>query len=309
MAVSRIVHSLKGYLRYMQMSQAAVFAFVEGEEVDPYFFGQICAVVCNQRQISYQICRANEILSTSGGKEALLVFYDFLRSQKGLRGNLGGKKTIAVFFLDKDIDDVMRRCRRSRHVNYTRYYDVQNEIFLNGNLCQGCASAASLDPTLLTSLLLDSRSWCKRAAQRWQDWIVLCIIAKIKSIRHECNYRVQSRVQNPMTGEVDAARLQVRIADMAARSGMTPADFQALLASVKKKVRKLFSSGQQDKVFKGKWYSALLDEDIKSLMGRSAFDRHGFSGRVTSAIAATLRFSDSWAQYYVNKLTDLVDNP
>jgi len=309
MSVARIVHSPKAYLRYMQMSQAAVFAFVEGQETDPYFYGQICAVVCNQRQIVYQICRANDILPNAGGKEALLVFYDFLRRRGALRSNLGGKETVAVFFLDKDIDDIVRRCRRSRYVTYTRYYDVQNEIFLNGDLSQGCAAAASLDPAILTSLLSDSHSWCKHAAQRWQEWVVLCIIAHLKGIRQECNYRVQSRVQNPTTGKVDTARLKVRITAMAARSGMAPDDFKAFHTSVKRKVKRLYSSGQQDKVFKGKWYSALLDEDIKRLMGRSAFDKQGFSARVTSAVAATLRFTDSWAQFYANRLTDLVDNP
>jgi hypothetical protein len=293
----------------MQMSQAVVFAFVEGQETDPYFFGQICTVVCNQRQIVYQICRANEILSNAGGKEALLVFYDFLRRRGTLRSNLGGKETVAVFFMDKDIDDIMRRCRRSRYVTYTRYYDVQNEIFLNGDLSQGCAAVASLDPALLASLLSDSHSWCKHAAQRWEEWVVLCIIANLKGIRQECNYRVQSRVQNPITGKVDAARLKGRIKEMAERSGMAPTDFKAFHTSVKRKVRRLYSSGRQDKVFKGKWYSALLDEDIIRLMGRSAFDRQGFSARITSAVAATLRFTDSWAQFYVNRLADLLGNP
>ena len=293
----------------MQLSQVLVFAFVEGKDMDPYFFGQICAAVCNQRQISYQICRADEILSNSGGKEALLVFYDFLRKQTGLNSNPWGKKTIAIFFLDKDIDDITRRRRRSRHVIYTRYYDVQNEIFLNGDLCQGCASAASLDPVRLASLLSDSHTWCKHAAQRWQDWVVLCIIAKIKSIRQVCNYRVHSKVQNPITGEVDAPRLEARVKEMAVRSGMALADFEALLESVKRKVRRYYSSGQQDKVFKGKWYSALLDEDINRLMGQSAFSRHGLSTSVNSAVGATLRFSDSWAQYYVSRLADLIDAP
>jgi hypothetical protein len=309
MSASRIVHSLNAYLRYMQMSQAVLFAFVEGQDVDPYFFGQICGLVANQRLITYQICRANEIQSNSGGKEALLVFYDFLRRRSSLRSNLGGKKTIAVLFMDKDIDDITRRCRRSRHLIYTRYYDVQNEIFLNGHLCQGCASAASVDPARLAPLLSDSHAWCKHAAQRWQDWVVLCIIAKIKNISQVSNYRVHSKVQNPKTGDVHPPTLKIRIKEMALKSAMARADFDALLASVKKKVRKLYSSGQQDKVFKGKWYPALLDQDIKRLMGQSAFDRQGFSARVTSAVAATLGFTDTWADYYLDRLADLIDNP
>jgi len=305
---ARIVHSLRGYLRYMQMSQAVVFAFVEGKQSDPYFYGQICAVVCNQRQIAYQICKANEIPPRAGGKKALLEFYDFLRKRKVLRTNLGGKDTVAVFFPDKDIDDIVRRCRRSRYVIYTQYYDVQNEIFLNGNLSQGCAAAASLDPARLVPLLSSSHSWCKKAAERWREWVVLCIIAALKGISQQCNYGVLSMVQSPVNGMIDASKLARRKADMERKSGMAPTDFAEFYASVTKRVNRLYSSGHQDKVFKGKWYSILLDEDIKRSMGRSEYDRHGFSARVTSAVAATLRFTDIWALYYTNRLADVVDN-
>ena len=68
MSFSRIIHSPKAYLRYMQMSQVVVFGFVEGQEIDPYFYGQICAVVSNQRQIAYQISKTNEIPPNSGEK-------------------------------------------------------------------------------------------------------------------------------------------------------------------------------------------------------------------------------------------------
>jgi len=180
MTPARIGHSSQGYLRYMQMSQNNVFAFVEGKECDPFFYGQICAIIRTQRNIAYQICRANEIPPFAGGKNALLAYHDFLRRRKALRSNLGGKSTIAVFFLDKDIDDIMRRCRRSRYIIYTRHYDVQNEIFLNGNLVQGCAAAASLDPALLIPLLSDSHGYCKQAAERWEEWVVLCVIAALK---------------------------------------------------------------------------------------------------------------------------------
>jgi hypothetical protein len=309
MTITRSVHSPKGYLRYMQMSQAVVFAFVEGKEIDPYFYGQICGVICNQRQIAYQLCRANQVPPYAGGKNALLEYHDFLRRQRALRTNLKGKETVAVFFLDKDIDDIERRCRRSRYVTYTRYYDVQNEIFLNGNLSQGCAAAASLNSALLEPLLSDPQGWCEKAAERWQEWVVLCLIAALKDIGQQCNYRVKSQVQCPVTGIVDAARVAQKTIEMAARSRMSTTDFAAFHASVRRRVRRLYSTGQQDKVFKGKWYSAILDEDIKRLMGQYEYDKHGFPSKVTAAVAATLRFADPWVQYYVNRVADVVDNP
>lgn len=308
MPTQRLLHSLTGHLRYMQMSRAVLFAFVEGKECDSYIYGQICAGICNQRQIGYELCKANQIPPHAGGKSALLTYHDFLRKRRALKTSLAGKDSIAVFFLDKDIDDLLGRLRRSRHTIYTRYYDVQNEIFLNGDLVRGCASAASLDPALLGPLLSDSRRWCAQAAQKWREWVVLCLVAYLKRIPHQCNYRMQSQVQCPKTGLVDLKKVTQLCAEMSLKSRLPAADFTAHHGSVSKRVAKMYSYGEQDRVFKGKWYAFLLDQDIGLLMGQAEYDRSGFASRVTSAVAATLIFPSRWAEHYSTRLAAVLDN-
>lgn len=68
------------------------------------------------------------------------------------------------------------------------------------------------------------------------------------------------------------------------------------------RVDKYFRSGQQDIVFKGKWYPHLLDEDIRQLMGQVDYMKDGFIKRITSSVAATLDFADSWTDYYTSRL-------
>jgi hypothetical protein len=211
----------------MQMSRAGVFAFVEGKECDPFFYAQICAHVCNPRPILYEICKANEVPPFAGGKAALLGFHDYLRKRKAMRTTLGGKPTIAAFFLDKDVDDFTRRLRKSRYTIYTRYYDVQNEVFLNGNLKQGSAAAASIDPAVLAQQLSNAGNWCSLAAERWREWATLCLVSAVKNINQQCNYRVQSQVQKPLDGQLDTARLRQFISQMAAKAGITLPAFTA----------------------------------------------------------------------------------
>jgi hypothetical protein len=293
----------------MQMSQAVVFALMEGKECDPFVYSQICARVCSQRQIRYDTCKANEIPPFAGGKQALLRYHDYLRRRKAMRSNLGGKQTIVVFFLDKDVDDFTRRCRKSPYTVYTRYYDIQNEIFLNGNLVQGSAAAASIDPALLRRHFSDARTWCSQAAGRWREWVALCIVSAIKCINHQCNYGAKSQVQNPLTGLPDATRLSQALSGMAAKAGATSPAFSRYHQRIRKRVMELYSSGQQDKVFKGKWYATLIDEDVQRLMGPADYDRQAFSSRVTSSVAATLNFADPWADYYTGRLAGVIDNP
>jgi len=63
----------------MQISERRVFAFVEGKTTDPYFYGRICESVCQQIDISYIICMAQELPTQTGGKKSLITFFEYLR--------------------------------------------------------------------------------------------------------------------------------------------------------------------------------------------------------------------------------------
>ena len=308
MATKRLVHTAEGFLRYMQMSQSTLFAFVEGKQQDPFVFGMLCLSVCSGRHVTYQVCKASELPDESGGKTALLSFHAHLRRRKVLTSAFGGKTTHAVFFMDKDIDDILRRRRKCRHVVYTRHYDIQNDIFLNGRLLEATASAASLDPSVLTAFLSDGRGWCRQSAERWREWVVLCVTSACNRINHQCNYRVPSQVQCQNTGAPDAAKVAKLKTEMLAKSALDAATFERRYRSVERRVRRIYGSGGQDRIFKGKWYPALLDEDVFRRLGNSGYDRNGFVTRITATLATTLRSEDAWARDYRLALERILDN-
>ena len=298
----RLFHTHSAYLRSMQMSSASLFAFVEGKDIDRFFYGHICYNVCNPQGLIYETCKADELPPFAGGKSTLLEFYNYLRLRHCLVSHFGGKKTTAVFFLDKDIDDLKHIRKRSKHVIYTRYYDVQNEVFHNGNLKRGAASAASLDERVLDPLNISSNNWCSHASRRWHDWLVLCIISSLNGIRCQYNFGSLSQIQCPTTRLSEPTRLDQAKMTLATLLGLNAIDFQILYDIISLRVKRYFRSGQHNIIFKGKWYPYLLEEDIINLVGRNNYTHNGFSNRVSSSVASTLDFEQAWVDYYTTRL-------
>jgi hypothetical protein len=289
----------------MQMSAIQLFVFVEGKECDPFFFAELCLVTLG-RQTSYNISTASQIPGDAGGKQALLAFFDFLRGSGALVSDLGGKRTACVFFLDKDVDDLQRIKRRSSHAVYTQHYDVQNYVFQHGDLVRGAASAASVDCRKLEADLSDASRWCFEAARRWRDWVGLCLRLLEDGIPCEANYRVLSRVQTRPCGPTDPAALRALTRDIARRARMSVADLRKKLAVSAAKVDRYYERGEHHRIFKGKWFASILADEIDRIMAGAPYDSKGLSGRIPCAIAATLDFSEPWADYFKDSLRDIV---
>jgi len=289
----------------MQMSATELFVFVEGKQCDPYFFAELCSVTL-KRQVTYDISTARQIPGNTGGKQALLAFFTFLRTRGWLVTNLGGKKTACVFFLDKDVDDLQRSKKRSRHAIYTQHYDVQNYVFQHGDLTKGAASAASVDSRRLEAELGDASRWCNAAASLWRDWVGLCLRLLEDGIRCEANYRVLSRVQTRPCGATDPAALRALTRDIARRARVPVVELRRRLAVSTAKVDRYYRRGEHHRIFKGKWFASILADDVDRIMAGTPYDSNGLSGRIPCAVAATLDFSESWADYFKDSLRDVV---
>src|ERR1019366_5882509 len=147
--MKRLRHTPEGFVKYMQMSSRSLFVFVEGTKVDRYFYSRICGQVCSKKDVGYQAVAAAELDGSGGGKSRLLNFFKVLDGSGSLVSNFKGKKTTAIFFLDKDIDDILGRKVASPHVVYTPTYDVEALIFQQGELIGPAAAMASMDPAEL----------------------------------------------------------------------------------------------------------------------------------------------------------------
>lgn len=302
--MNRIHHSFSGHFRLMQMSATQLFVFVEGKQCDPYFFAGVCSVTLNHH-VTYEISTARQLPGNSGGKQTLIAFFNFLRERKSLISDLDGKRTACVFFLDKDVDDLQRRKRRSRHVIYTQHYDVQNYIFEHGNLVTGASAAASIDPRKIESQFSDASGWCKHAASLWRDWVALCLRMLEDGIPCEANYRVLSPVQTRYCGPTNIRAHQDLTRRLARRCGVPVSELRQKITGSVWKVDKYFAKGEHHRIFKGKWFATILADDVDRIMAGNTYDGNGLAGRLPSAIAATLDFSETWTEYFKQPLRDI----
>ncbi len=295
--MSRLVHSYAGHLRSMQISSTGLFVFVEGRQCDPYFYARILDTVPGLG-MRYELCLAEQLPGGAGGKHALLSFYEYLRKQKSLVSTLAGHTTVAMFFMDKDVDDLQRKRKRSQHVVYTEHYDVHNYVFLHGDLKTGAAAAASVDPARLTPSLGHSNSWCVHAAELWRDWVALCLRMLEDGITCEANYRVLSRVQCRPSQPTDPALYATLSNEIANRAGVSLNEFNRRIAVTIRKVDAYYRKGFHHRIFKGKWFSPILADEIDKTMTGYPYDSRGLDARLPCAIAATLDFRQPWADYF-----------
>lgn len=302
--MNRLHHSYSGHLRSMQQSATQLFVFVEGKKCDPFFFAGICSTALNQ-QLRYEVSTARQIPGDTGGKQALIAFFNFLRQRRSLVSTLGGQRTACVFFLDKDMDDLQHRKKRSPHAIYTQHYDVQNYVFQHGDLVTGTAAAASVDPRRLQGDLGDASRWCKQVATLWRDWIALCLRLLEDGIQCEANYRVLSRVQTCYYGPTDVGVHQALTRRLARRAGVPVAEFRRRLSSTTDKVERYFARGEHHRVFKGKWFAAILADHVDQIMAGNPYDGNGLAGRLPSTIAATMDFSEAWADHFKQPLRNI----
>ena len=301
--MKRPQHSFTGYLRTMQMSEVNLFVFVEGKECDPFFYGNICQSV-KLEQIKYEIVKAQQLPYDTGGKKALLDFFMGLRGRNKLITNFKGKKTGCVFFVDKDIDDIKRKRKRSIHVMYTQYYDVQNYIYKYGDLVKGASAAASIDPINIEKPLKNSSDWCKQAAIKWYEWVVLCVFISLSGIAKCPNYRIHSTIQTRICGITDINKYDLFIVDLASKMQISKEELTRRLERTYEKVANYYKQDEYHKVFKGKWYSEILSDNIKQMM-KTQYEEKSLSSRLPNVIVATLDFTGSWADHLRKPLIEI----
>lgn len=304
--MNRPKRSLDGYFRSLQMSKYQLFIFVEGKESDSFVYGKMSEIVCSESGILRQIRSAKELPTEAGGKMALLEFHQSMRKSKKLFSNLSGKKTAIAFIVDKDVDDLTKSKRKCGHLIYTKYYDIQNHIFKEGDFVSAVSAAASIDPNIIREHPVFSNKWCKKAAQRWEKWVALCLFSNKHKIQNVCNYRVCSKINNPINGIVDEIKYKEYHDEVIKNYAGTELEYETNFKLVESLVNKLYSDENHDVVFKGKWYPILLESDLRDEFGSRDFHLDRFSQRINSTLSTTMNFSGKWVKHFTVPLNKLV---
>ncbi len=301
--MNRLTHSTLGYIRALQISSHNLFVFVEGQTHDPYFYDKLCKSVCKSKNIKYVVNDAKQLPGETGGKTKILNFFGHLEENSLLTIDFGGIKKTFVFFVDKDIDDFLGERINSPHLIYTKYYTIENHLFANGNLAEAIAAAASLSENLASEILGKSDDWRKNAAFAWIDWIKISLFARKYNVSCECNFRTQSRINEPLYKKtINQKTYEYYLDLLQKRTGFSDDVFHQKFSELAALVDNLFSQGEYDLLFQGKWYSYFVVEEIKHLRSNV----NGLHGKLESTLLVTLDFEKPWANHFVEQLNNVV---
>lgn len=306
--MNRSIHSFSGFVRSMQISDTILYAFSEGKIHDRYFYGKICESACKPIAINYTVCCAQELPGDNGGKQQLINFYKYLQKKKLFLFNFKGKKTAVIFFLDKDIDDFSKRRLHSDHVIYTKYHDIENHLFVDGNVIEAVAATSSLDPVFIAKQIGNYNDWRQRVASYWKDWVKICFFTKKRNIGCECTYSSQSRINNPLYDNIiDAAAYSTHLTRIEQLSGLSKVQFKRAFQRLSRQVDNIYNQNSYDLVFKGKWYSPFMENEIKKIVGKRPVNIRSFQSRLETALLISLDFYKHWAYHFTKPLSNLTN--
>ena len=304
--MKRLTYSPSAYRRSMQISQVPLFVFIEGYK-DRYIYEQIVQSECQKSGINFEVVTADEIGISGGGKEALLKFFDYLATKSSLICDFKGKTTISIFFLDKDVDDILGIMRKSEHIVYTGIYEIENYFFIHGALSEVAAASASLEVQLIRRVIGDNATWRRRAATNWKRWVKLCLFSKSCGIESMSNYGLSaSPINDGVCGPVKVTEYRRHLSNLNHHSVLPSDDFKRSFRRLCRMVDRIYSRGQHDLIFKGRWYACFLVEDIKSVAGRRRFNRNQLETRLLSGLALTLNYCDPWTEHFRVPIRNLI---
>ncbi|MFF8192259.1 hypothetical protein ACF05L_15685 [Streptomyces bobili] len=285
------------------MSQSQFFLFVEGKHIDGFVHGNNCDLALSGLKVKHEVVRADEISGSGSGKTRLLTHYELLVEKRQLVSGFKGKTTVAIFFMDKDLDDIRGRHVNSDHVIYTAFYDVENHVFAEGDIQRAVAAACNLSPQRVREELPGGGVWQTRAAHYWQDWVRLCFAANVLKLHGEANYGRLSPLNPKPYGPPDAQTVSLfELRSHALARQFCPNGCQDW-ESARERVDALYEAGRQDEVFKGKWYAEILARWLMDL--DSDIDRRALAAMLVRQVAGTMKFDSQWSRDVQAKILDL----
>ncbi|MGW9244689.1 hypothetical protein [Streptomyces badius] len=288
------------------MSQAQFFVFVEGKYSDTFVHGSNCDLALTPLGVQYEVIRSDQISGSGSGKTRLLAHYEMLRMNGQLADKFKGKTAVAVFFMDKDLDEIHGRQVTSDHVIYTAFYDVENHIFAEGDIRHAVAAACNIDPQRVRQELPSGQEWQTQVALYWQDWVRLCFAANILKFHGEANYGRLSPVNPKPYGppeKTSVARYTHRshaLARQVCPNGCQ--DWELARAQVDT----LYNAGRHNEIFKGKWYSEILSRWLIDF--DSDIDTRALAATLVKQVASTMKFDSPWSQGVQEKVRNLAIN-
>ena len=293
--MNKLQHSESATKRALGMSRYQLFVFVEGVS-DLSFYSAICDKVCDK--VKFHIYPANEHpflkeemeesdIENTSGKKGIVFLFERFREKKLLTIDFQGEKKVVIFFLDKDVDDLLETQIFSEHVVYTKYYTLENHVFVEGDIITGVAITASMTTQQVREIIESSHDWRRKIAKKWLDYVKLCFFVRKfeKSVK-----------ERPEEWEKWTCRYSKPPAEFEKNCYQTYVSSEDY-STISQSIEHLYDCGEHDVVFNGKWYAHLLRKELP---------KTGNHSELLNCIQATLDFNAAWAEHFKQPLRKLL---
>ena len=302
---NRLVHSRSAHMRAIQISQKTAFAYCEGRNVDPFIYSQIMAKAHPNGAAFCALYHAEEIRGT-GGKESLIRLFKHFRAKKILSRSFKGKQFCCVFFFDKDVDDLSRKCLKSKHALYTQQYDLEGHLYREGDLRHAAAVSINSSQSKIPEVYDDASLWAEKKARHWRAWITLCLYSATFGVDCGCSYGRPSAINPGLLGPTDSHAFATFKTLLMVKSAITAPEFEMRLRKLENLIRKLEAKNMLGTVFKGKWLEAIIAAELQAQYAGQPVNLKELGPRVTSALMSRADFSSPWGKKIVKELRDIV---
>jgi hypothetical protein len=291
----------------MQASSTdSVFVFVEGAP-DSFFYSTL-AVNVFEPSYRVHVRAARELPVKAQGKAGCLEFFRRLRAGNALMISFKGVRLAAIFHVDKDVDDQLRSQLRSKHLIYTEAYELENHLFISGDLAKAAAAASNLPFNLVRDHLGDFKTWRDRVAGDWKDWVVLCLAGRVTRASCGVTYRRTSRVNPGFFGVTDVSALQACESELLTAAQLGTVEGNSLLRRLRKRVERYFREDRYDVVYKGKWYATRLADQVRRLgVLNPPFTSNNLEEVIPQMLAMTVDYAGPSVEYFRRRLLAIRD--
>ncbi|MFE3057130.1 hypothetical protein [Nocardia sp. NPDC059239] len=274
------------------MSPKSLYIVVEGKRHDKAYYGLI-AESSKVLAGNYEVAKIESIY-TGGGKDSILQVFESMRVRNHLIQITSTGPKAAVFMLDRDAQNICGGLKRHRHVFYSRAYDVEADILINGDPKSALCITAGITPAESETLSKALGEWHRDVALEWREWIILCLLSHMLGIGSRANYS-RSTVSSDDIKHIDSVRNQIHQS-----SGLDNAEFSKLESDIRSRVYRIYAQGKSHTLLKGKWLPNYLRQRVSTHFNEGDQpDLADFEKRVVGNFMATLDPSRGpWARRY-----------
>jgi len=281
----------------MRLSRKRLFLIVEGK-TDLNIYETLVENILVPKGITYHIYKVEEFKVKKGGKDGIVEMFEYLKSSNSLTINDGPSKTDCLLFLDKDIDDILGTQISNDHVIYTRYYTVENELFINGDLKKSLSVALDIRAVDVDKIFVDKKKWLYDLAVSWKEWISICIFVRLKQLNYGANFSRPSTI-HAESGIIKDQEYKKCISDIKNNSKFTDMEFEREFNNVNSLVEQKFNSDTlYHSVFPGKWFFIRIETKIKTELSGNDITVKSFQDKLRSNLIMSLSFEDEFVNYY-----------